>query len=495
MRSLGDQVRDWHLGAQAVARGDWSSALRLFSGISEQPARICFNMGCVHLLAGDPEAALRAFDQAVTKDPCMAVGFLQRGVANFQLERFQGALSDFQLALAQLRGNTVIDYTQLGLRFRLQAWEVLFNVASAQCQLGLWTQAADTLVEAISKWPERAQDGLDTALNQVQKQATLQPRQVPRGEVFRPPRRHLEHLQPVDFLGTAKVVVSAIPSDQHSGLQPQQGWRADSKAGLETAPWARGLDRQRAGAHRSPDPAETLDQEVASDQAPQAELFVPGISCEPAREPGGHQVEPRGNKTPAPTGPPVSGGPGPSACEDPLGAGEAGAEGPESSVTVTVQCAFTVALKAPRGADLSHLRALLAQALPHQAQQGQFSYRAPNDAGPWTPLPGEEQLQSAWRDAALGPRGLQLQCRGAGGRPVLRQVVAQHDYLAQGPEDLDLRRGDVVDVLCEVDEAWLEGHLDGRIGIFPKCFVVADSACEEPPPGPRPQAQADQERL
>ncbi|VTJ92351.1 Hypothetical predicted protein, partial [Marmota monax] len=59
MRSLGDQVRDWHLGAQAVARGDWGSALRLFSGISEQPARIRFNVGCVHLLAGDPEAALR----------------------------------------------------------------------------------------------------------------------------------------------------------------------------------------------------------------------------------------------------------------------------------------------------------------------------------------------------------------------------------------------------------------------------------------------------
>uniref|UniRef100_A0A8C5Z513 NADPH oxidase activator 1 n=1 Tax=Marmota marmota marmota TaxID=9994 RepID=A0A8C5Z513_MARMA len=373
-----------------------------------------------------------AFDQAVTKDPCMAVGFLQRGVANFQLQRFQGALSDFQLALAQLRGNTVIDYTQLGLRFRLQAWEVLFNVASAQCQLGLWTQAADTLVEAISKWPERAQDGLDTALNQVQKQATLQPRQVPRGEVFRPPRRYLEHLQPVDLLGTAKVVVSAIPSDQHSGLQPQQV--SDHPAGQACVCLAFGKERtlRDHGSALSPCP-----------------------------------------------GPPAS----------------PNAEGPESSVTVTVQCAFTVALKAPRGADLSHLRALLAQALPHQAQQGQFSYRAPDNAGPWTPLPGEEQLQSAWRDAALGPRGLQLQCRGAGGRPVLRQVVAQHDYLAQGPEDLALRRGDVVDVLCEVDEAWLEGHLDGRIGIFPKCFTVAESACEEPPPGPGPQAQAVQERL
>lgn len=38
--------------------------------------------------------------------------------------RSQEALADFQQALAQLRGNTAIDYTQLGLRFKLQAWEV-----------------------------------------------------------------------------------------------------------------------------------------------------------------------------------------------------------------------------------------------------------------------------------------------------------------------------------------------------------------------------------
>lgn len=33
-------------------------------------------------------------------------------------------MSDFQLALAQLRGNAGIDYTQLGLYFKLHAWEV-----------------------------------------------------------------------------------------------------------------------------------------------------------------------------------------------------------------------------------------------------------------------------------------------------------------------------------------------------------------------------------
>lgn len=59
MASLGDLLRDWHQGAQAVARGDWDCALRLFSSVSEPPARVSFNVGCVHLLAGDPEAALR----------------------------------------------------------------------------------------------------------------------------------------------------------------------------------------------------------------------------------------------------------------------------------------------------------------------------------------------------------------------------------------------------------------------------------------------------
>ncbi|XP_005606039.1 NADPH oxidase activator 1 isoform X2 [Equus przewalskii] len=452
MPSLGDQVRDWHQGAQAVARGDWSCALRLFSGIPEPPARMCFNVGCVHLLAGDPEAALRAFDQAVTKDACMAVGFFQRGVANFQLERFQEALSDFRLALAQLRGNATIDYTQLGLRFQLQAWEVLFNVAAAQCGLGLWAEATHSLEEAISKGPEGARNSLDTALGQVQKQAPLQPRRVPRGEVFRPQRRHLEHLEPVDFLGKAKVVTSSIPEDQHKGVwrqRPQvQDTAGETRPG--TAPRAGETGPCRAGTPHGPR------------MPPDAEM-IPCDKWRPHVEQAGKQVPP---------GLLAAGGSSPGPSEDPAGAGGMAAEDPEALVTITVQCAFTLALKAPRGADVSSLRALLSRALPHQAQQGQLSYRDPSDDGHWVPLCGEEVLQRAWRDVAGGPGGLRIQCRGVGGRPVLYQVVAQHSYRAQGPEDLDLQPGDTVDVLCEVDQEWLEGHCDSRVGIFPKCFVV-----------------------
>lgn len=176
--------------------------------------------------------------------------------------------------------------------------------------------------------------------------------------------------------------------------------------------------------------------------------------------------------THAPPGPLVAGEPDPGPSEDPSGAGGAAVGGPASAATVTVQCAFTVALKVPRGADLAGLRGLLSQALCRQAQHAQLSYRAPSDKGRWVPLPGDEALQRAWRDAAASAGALQLQCRGAGGRAALYQVVAQHNYCARAPEDLALRQGDVVDVLGEVDQAWLEGHHDGHVGIFPKCFVV-----------------------
>ncbi|XP_039714756.1 NADPH oxidase activator 1 isoform X2 [Pteropus medius] len=405
MPSFGELVRDWQRGAQAVERGDWDCALRLFSGIPDPPARMCFNVGCVHLLAGDPEAALRAFDQAVTKDICMAVGFFQRGATNFLLERFQEALSDFRLALAQLRDNNAIDYTQLGLRFKLHAWEVLFNMAAAQCRLGLWAEATRSLEEAIAKGPEGACD-LNTALGQVQKQASLQPRWVPRGEVFRPHRRHLEHLAPMDFLGKAKVVAaaSAVPDDQHRGVRPQQlqVLHEDGGAGPRAGPRTHGMGPGRAGPHRGPRTPPGTEMEVSFGQAERADHCMP-VTCDKQ----GSRTEQADDQVPPEL--PAAGGPDPEPSEDCPGGGVAPG-GSEPLVTIMVQCAFTLALRAPRGAAPPTLRALLSQALPLQAQRGQLSYRDPG-SGLWVPLPEEGALQTAWWESASGPAGLRLQCR------------------------------------------------------------------------------------
>ncbi|XP_053523799.1 NADPH oxidase activator 1 isoform X2 [Artibeus jamaicensis] len=534
MPSLRDLLLDWQRGVQAVARGDWGCALRLFSGVPGPPAKMCFNMGCVHLLAGDPEAALRAFDQAVAKDVYLAVGFFQRGVANFQLERSQEALSDFQVALAQLRGNSAIDYTQLGLHFKLQAWEVLFNVAATQCRLGLWAEAARSLEDAVSKGPEGARRDLGGALAQVQEQGTLQPRSVPRGEVFRPLRQHLEHLKPMDFLGKAKVVVASGTGPQQPQV-PDQGWGARPRAG----PRAHDTGPRGVSTPLGPRTPPSAAMEVGSGQAAgRADHHVPDTEAEqrPHREQAGQQ---------APVGRPAAGRPDRESSED-----------PPQGVAVTVQCAFTLALEAPRGASLSSLRALLCKALPAQARCGQLRW-APLSPGrghrghgtrgcgarvgsrpqPWPAQAGSPLLatlmgpfavtESLVRVGAGSPcsrgrcrsrpgrtRLLALQGCSSGasvplpqavdGRPVLCQVVAQHSYSAERPEDLDLQPGDAVDVLCEggaggalspspagatgagrvwertwhqapspaVDRAWLEGHCDGRVGIFPKCFVV-----------------------
>ncbi|XP_053060276.1 NADPH oxidase activator 1 isoform X3 [Acinonyx jubatus] len=361
MPSLGDLLREWDRGAQAVARGDWDCALRLFSGYPEPSARMCFNVGCVHLLAGDPEAALRAFDQAVTKDTCMAVGFFQRGVASFQLERFQEALCDFRLALAQLRDNTAIDYTQLGLRFKLHAWE---------------------------------------------KQVHLQPRQGPRGEVFRPHKWHLELLEPVDFLGKAKVVSSAFPADRQEDIQPQQPQvqGADGRARPGAAPRAAVTGAWKTHTACGPRRPPETETQVGPGQAGQADHHAPVLSDEqrPSVEQVGKQVPP---------GLRVAGEPDPRPSEDPSHAGGVAVGDPESLVTLIVQCAFTLALKVPRGADLCSLRTLLSQALPDQAQHGQLSYQDPSNEGRWVPLAREEVLQRAWRDKAASPGVLRLQCR------------------------------------------------------------------------------------
>ena len=55
--------------------------------------------------------------------------------------RFREALSDLQRALAQLRDNAAIDYTQLGLRFKLQAWEVGVRGAGRGWALGCCLRA------------------------------------------------------------------------------------------------------------------------------------------------------------------------------------------------------------------------------------------------------------------------------------------------------------------------------------------------------------------
>lgn len=73
------------------------------------------------------ERQVECYQRAVVLDRYLAVAYFQQGVSNFLLGDFEEALANFNDTLLYLRGNTSIDYDQLGLKFRLFSCEVLFN--------------------------------------------------------------------------------------------------------------------------------------------------------------------------------------------------------------------------------------------------------------------------------------------------------------------------------------------------------------------------------
>lgn len=64
------------------------------------------------------------------------MAYFQEGVSNFLLGDFDEALANFNDTLLYLRGNTVIDYSQLGLLFKLYSCEALFNRGLCYMYLG-----------------------------------------------------------------------------------------------------------------------------------------------------------------------------------------------------------------------------------------------------------------------------------------------------------------------------------------------------------------------
>ncbi|CAH4031653.1 unnamed protein product [Pieris brassicae] len=64
-------------------------------------------------------------------------------------------------------------------------------------------------------------------------------------------------------------------------------------------------------------------------------------------------------------------------------------------------------------------------------------------------------------------------------RPPLALFTAVYDYVAQGEDELSLRRGEIVEVLSKDanisgDEGWWTGKIGDRVGIFPAVYVTEE---------------------
>lgn len=518
----------WDASVQRVDARDWEGSLSKLEQISEPTARTLFNTASAQLALGRPDLALTALDMALVKDEHLAVGFFQRSTVMILMDRLEEALSDCIWAQKHMRDNTVIDYKQLGLRFKLHSWQVLYNAAVVYTRMGHWDQAREVL-ETVSKESTRGRvHNIEAAMDNVSRGEVLAPLLIPEGVVFRPNKREVDQLKERDFLGKAKVISSMIPNDDFGGFEPLRLQKPgfyepkgdgaqDSRYMQVKAPYmSRGAgqltvpggamvflfgEEDRDGmasviydGQRGLLPVSLLEPaDVRSTKGKKDNRIPNGIPLPPDLRP---PTRPKVTPSPAPppranhhreVSPPPSytsaastplPGPQPvtliSSSSEQLSDSSRASE--VGSVLVKVHFTQTLSLSVPLDASHQELRDSVAQKLRLSPSELRLR-RKPQGSRVLLPLDQDQDSGSPLLELAEAGR-VHLWCQKEDplqNRAVLYQMVALYDYTAQGPEDLEFSEGDTIDILGEVNEEWLEGHCAGSIGIFPGCFAYREN--------------------
>lgn len=517
----------WNESVQAVDAKDWQGSLAKLEQISEPTSRTLFNAASAHLALGQLDLALQALDLTIAKDERLAVAFFQRAALMIQIDRLEEALSDCIWAQKHMRGNVVIDYRQLGLRFKLFSWQVLYNAAVVYCYMGNWEQAKEVLLSASQEKGGGRGGSIEVALESVLRKEILTPLLVPEGVVFRPRKQDVEQLQQRDFLGKAKVISSMIPNDDFGGFEPlrmqKPGYYEPKVDGAQDSRYmrmripymARGPgeltvpggamvflfgEEDRNGmatviydGQRGLLPVSLLDPADVKVPKGKKENTVPsGIPLPPGLKPPTRPKTQRSSaapprvsstlETPPPsyisaTHPPLTSSEPPKYTANVQYAGQGAAQGAEAaSVVVKVHYTYTVALSIPLDTPYHEMKEQIAQKLGQSASHLRLRHKQ-HGSRVLIPLAGEVEPGSTIQEVAEAGR-VTLWCQTEdplANRTILYQMVALYDYAAQGPEDLEFSEGDTIDILGEVNEEWLEGHCAGSIGIFPSCFAYKEN--------------------
>ncbi|XP_059677911.1 neutrophil cytosol factor 2 isoform X3 [Gavia stellata] len=463
--SLVETIRLWQEGVCAADGKQWRAALDAFTAVQNPPAKICFNIGCIHLVLGQLAEAEEAFTRSIGCDKHLAVAYFQRGTVFYQRQNHEKAIEDFKEALAQLRGNELIDYKILGLRYRLFACE------------------KQKLCELVA---------------------------IPTGKLFRPNEKQVAQLEKKDYLGKAMVVASVVDKDDFSGFAPLQPQASGPPPRPKTPEILRALKGQphRVLYEFIPETTEELQVlpgnivfVLKKEKDNWATVMFNGktgivpcnylepvelqnklhIQQDPEEEilPEDEIPEPPSSTAPEKPRRPA---PGQREKQEPQEA-EAAVSSPH---ILKVHYKYTVALQVEPGLPYTELLDLVCKKLELQPEHVQLRYK-PTGSQALVTL-SAENLEAAWSQSK--DNCLTVWCDITEGEGVLpdskpeeslqeampeetgpSQVVAQYNYEATQPEDLEFQAGDVILVLSKVNEDWLEGQCNGKIGIFPSAFV------------------------
>uniref|UniRef100_UPI00398E8E77 neutrophil cytosol factor 2 n=1 Tax=Pristiophorus japonicus TaxID=55135 RepID=UPI00398E8E77 len=498
--SLTDTIRLWNEGITAADQQEWVTALDTFTAIPEPSSKICFNIGCLHLLLGELNKAERAFDKSICRDEHLAVAFFQRGITLYKTENYEEALRDFREAFNQLRGNQLIDYNQLGLRYKLGTCQVLHNVALGHATMQMWGKAEEAIKKALTFKTEAKHNFVDRALEAITKRELFELLQLPAGELFRPKKKVVAQLEKQDFLGEAKVVASIIDKDAFSGFAPlqplapepvpqrkapekfktlqgephrvlfnfirnnemelevqsgnivfllkkgQDNWATvmlNNETGLVPYNYLEPLEPKKGESSPPPDipaPPRTTAPERPGSAADQDLLTVTSqqltVTNQQLLEPS-KKVQRKAHPMPLPS-------------------------------IVKVHFKYTVAIRVKPGLSHNELLVVICKKFGLPENRLGLSYKA-QEGGELIPITSETKMKNAWSE--VRNQHLTIWCK-------FLEVKALYDYEVSDPADLGFQEGDIIQVLAQVNTNWLEGQHKGNTGIFPATLVKELSMAE-----------------
>ncbi|NXO51337.1 NCF2 factor, partial [Aramus guarauna] len=511
--SLVETIRLWQEGVCAADGKEWRAALDAFTAVQNPPAKICFNIGCIHLVLGKLAEAEEAFTRSISCDKHLAVAYFQRGTVFYRRQNHEKAIEDFKEALAQLRGNQLIDYKILGLRYRLFACEILYNIALVYATMEDWTKAEEHLTLAMSTKSEPQHNKVDRAMEAIlsadfsvlQKQKLYELVAIPAGKLFRPNEKQVAQLEKKDYLGKAMVVASVVDKDDFSGFAPLQPQASGPPPRPKNPEILRALEGQphRVLYEFIPETTEELPvlpgnivfvlkkekDNWATVMFNGKKGIVPCNYLEPMELQNKPHIQEEVHleseipEPPSSSAPEKPRRPAPADIACRPQEAEAAASSPR---ILKVHYKYTVALQLEPDLPYAELLDLVCKKLDLQPEHTQLRYKPAGSQA--LVVLSAENLEAAWSQSR--DNSLTVWCDITEGEGVLpdskpeeapqeaapeetgpTQVVAQYSYEATQPEDLEFRAGDVILVLSKVNEDWLEGQCNGKIGIFPSAFV------------------------
>ncbi|KAF7510490.1 hypothetical protein GJ744_006336 [Endocarpon pusillum] len=229
--SLKQEIETWVQALAHYDNNEFEESLKVFDNISDT-SKILFNCGVIHATLGEHEKAVECYQRCIQLDKYLAVAYFQQGVSNFLIGDFEEALANFNDTLLYLRGNTYIDYEQLGLKFRLYSCEVLFNRGLCYIYLQQNEAGMKDFEFAVKEKVTPDHEVIDEAIREQAEGYTVF--SIPVGVLYRPNEAKVKNLKTKDYLGKARLVAASDRSNAFTGFAG-----SEKKAALVAEPRAR----------------------------------------------------------------------------------------------------------------------------------------------------------------------------------------------------------------------------------------------------------------